>query len=98
MNICIESHLLNHPRRSGVMTYTEGLVNGMYAHDRENNYKLLYYSLKRRAKDMPGPVGQNFTKTVLRVPDQAFWGRQSIIDRVLLPRFFEKCGIASGIH
>ena len=34
MNICIESHLLNHPRRSGVMTYTEGPVNGMRANDR----------------------------------------------------------------
>ena len=90
MNICIESHLLNHPRRSGVMTYTEGLVNGMYAHDRENNYKLLYYSLRRPAETMPGPAGPNFTKAVLRVPDQAFWGRRSLIDRVLLPRFFKK--------
>ena len=90
MNICIESHLLNHPRRSGVMTYTEGLVNGMYAHDRENNYKLLYYSLKRQANDMPGPGGRNFTKAVLRVPDQTFGGRQFVIDKVFLPMFFKK--------
>lgn len=90
MNICIESHLLNHPRRSGVMTYTEGLVNGICAHDRENNYKLLYYSLRRRADDMPGPAGPNFAKMALRLPDQAFKGRQFIVDRVLLPMFFKK--------
>lgn len=90
MNIAIESQLLNHPRRSGVMTYTEGLVNSMHAHDRENHYKLLYYSLRRRADDMPGPVRPNFAKAVLRVPDQAFWGRRSLIDNVLLPRFFKK--------
>lgn len=39
---------------------------------------------------MPGPAGENFAKVVLRVPDQAFGGRQSIIDKVLLPRFFRK--------
>lgn len=90
MNICIETHLLNHSRRSGVMTYTEGLVNGMYAHDRENDYSLLYYSLGRKPQDMPGPDGKNFTKAVLRVPDRPFSGRQFVIDRMLLPAFFKK--------
>lgn len=90
MNICIESQLLNHPRRSGVMTYTEGLVNGMNANDHENEYTLLYYSLTRKANDMPGPTGKNFVKKTLKVPDQSFWGRQALIDKVFLPGFFRK--------
>jgi glycosyltransferase involved in cell wall biosynthesis len=90
MRVCIEAHLLNHARRSGVMTYTEGLVNSLYAHDRENQYALLYYSLRRRAEDMPGPGKDNFTKAVARVPDQMFWGRQSLLDKVFLPAFLKK--------
>ncbi len=90
MQISIESHVLNHHRRSGLMTYTEGLVNGMYKHDRDNMYSLLYYSLTRRAAGMPGPEGANFQKTVLRVPDREFQGKQWYIDNVALPGFFKK--------
>ena len=74
MNISIEAHLLNHSQRSGLMTYTEGLINGMNRIDHDNHYYLLYYSLKRKSCDMPGPSEENgrFTKSVLRVPDQEF--------------------------
>lgn len=90
MNICIESQLLNHPRRSGLMTYAEGLVNGMSQSDQQNHYKLVYYSLKLKAQMMPGPSGQNFQKHVLKVPDREFWFRQDIIDRIVLPAFFRR--------
>jgi len=90
MNICIESYLLNHPRRSGVMTYTEGLVDGMNANDNDNYYTMLYYSLKRKPEEMPGPNGKRFKKVVLKVPDQLFWGRQFAIDKIFLPTFFKK--------
>ncbi len=87
-NICIESHVLNHPRRSGVMTYTEGLVNGLRDVDQENSYSLVYYSLWRNSSHMPGPAGRNFSKTVLRMPDRTFYGRQALTDRIALPLFF----------
>jgi len=90
MNIAIEAQLLNHPKRSGVMTYTEGLVNGMCANDKENDYSLLYYSLSRKPQDMPGPARAHFQKTVLRVPDREFPGRQWALDRLFLPAFFQK--------
>jgi len=90
MNICIESQLLNHPRRSGLMTYTEGLVNGLYQNDHENDYKLIYYSLKRSADMMPGPGNGRFSKIVLRVPDQEFFGREFWVDSVALPHFFSQ--------
>jgi len=90
MNICIESHLLNHHKRSGVMTYTEGLVNGMSANDLQNDYTLLYYSLTRGSDSMPGPNGKNLKKEVLKIPDRSFWGRKFIIDNVYLPAFFRK--------
>ncbi|MBF0511929.1 MAG: glycosyltransferase, partial [Candidatus Omnitrophica bacterium] len=87
MNICIESSILNHDRRSGLMTYTEGLVYSLFENDRINDYTLAYYSLHRAVKDMPGPSGRNFQKQVLRVPDREFWRRQYLIDTVVLPRF-----------
>jgi len=90
MNICIESQLLNHHQRSGLMTYTEGLVNGMSRHDYENQYKLIYYSLRRGADMMPGPSNGNFQKIVLKVPDRQMMGRQWWLDCVALPAFFKK--------
>lgn len=90
MNIAIESHVLNHPRRSGLMTYTEGLVRGLYENDHEENYSLLYYSLTRWPNSMPGPEGRNFHKKVLKVPDRMFQGRQMLIDKVALPMFFSR--------
>ena len=88
MNICIESHVLNHHRRGGLMTYTEGLVNGLYQNDQANDYVLTYYSLKRGPQDMPGPIGPHFHKTVLKIPDREFRGRQFLIDKIALPIFF----------
>ena len=58
MNISIESSVLNHNRRSGLMTYTEGLVYSLFENDRANNYILNYYSL-RGADEMPGPSGKD---------------------------------------
>lgn len=89
MNICIESQLLNHPRRSGLMTYTEGLVNAMSLIDKENDYILVYYSLKRKPEEMPGPDAVNFRKRVIRVPDREFFARQKIIDQFFLPRLLK---------
>jgi glycosyltransferase involved in cell wall biosynthesis len=88
MNICIESSVLNHHRRSGLMTYTEGLVYGLFENDKRNDYSLAYYSLSRKEGDMPGPSGGNFHKEVLKVPDRDFWKRQSFIDKAVLPGFF----------
>ena len=95
MNICIESQLLNHPRRSGLMTYTEGLINSLRGNDKENDYMMVYYSLTRRADEMPGEERANFKKTVIKVPDYEFWGRQFIVDRVALPAFLreKKCRV-----
>lgn len=90
MNICIEAQVLNHHRRSGLMTYTEGLINSLYKHDRGNNYSLVYYSLRRGAGEMPGPEGGNFKKTVLKAPDREFWARQLLIDKIVVPQFSKK--------
>ena len=89
MTICIESQLLNHHQRSGLLTYTEGLVNSLQRNDKNNVYDLLFYSLWRQAKDMPGPTSENFRKIVLRVPDRTFKGRQSLIDNLFLPPFLK---------
>jgi glycosyltransferase involved in cell wall biosynthesis len=94
MNIAVESHLLNHNRRSGLLTYTEGLINGLKKYDAENEYSLVYYSLTRPASEMIGPSDhENFQKHVLRVPAQDFKGRQRWIDYVTLPLFLKKKNI-----
>jgi glycosyltransferase involved in cell wall biosynthesis len=89
MNITIESHLLSHGRRSGLLTYTEGLVNGLSKYDKENDYSLIYYSLTRDSSAMPGPNTDNFKKHVLRVPAQHFAFRQGWVDHVSLPLFLK---------
>jgi glycosyltransferase involved in cell wall biosynthesis len=89
MDICIESPILNHHRRSGLMTYAEGLVNGLFENDTVNDYTLLFYSLRHGSKDMPGPSGRNFKKEVLKVPDQEFWQRQFLLDQILLPGYLK---------
>lgn len=89
MKICIESSALNHTRRSGLMTYTEGLVYSLFEEDRLNDYSLIYYSLLRSPKDMPGPSGKNFHQDVFRVFEREFWKRQFFIDKLVLPEYFK---------
>ena len=95
MNICIESQALNHSQRSGLLTYTEGLVNSLKAQDKKNDYTMIYYSLTRGKDEMPGGENGNFKKTVLKVPDREFLGRQFLIDSFVLPSFLKsrKCQI-----
>lgn len=89
MNICIESSALNFSNRSGLMTYTEGLLNSLGKADKFNDYYLTYYSLRRNAENMPGHSGKNFHKIVLRFPDGEFWKRQFLLDKLILPNFFK---------
>jgi len=95
MKICIESDLLNHHNRSGLFTYTEGLLDGLKENDNENEYFLAYYSMTRQSSQMPGPDQQNFKKTVLRIPDFSFTGRQWLMDKIALPLFLKasKCRV-----
>ena len=90
LKICIESQLLNHPIRSGLMTYTEGLVNGVSRVDNKNEYILSYYSLRQKADTMPGPVKENMKKMVVKVPDRMFPGREFFVDQIALPGFFKE--------
>ncbi len=91
MNIAIESYVLNHHQRSGLMTYGEGLITSLSRlKDVNHHYYLLYYSLLRSSREMPGPEDVNLTKNVLRVPDRLFWGRESIVDNIILPSYFKK--------
>ena len=93
MNICIEAQLLNYRRRSGLMTYTEGLINSLYRANLADNYTLGYYSLTRQAHNMPGPSGEHFRKVVLRVPAGEFRFRGRLIDDIVLPYFLKKNNI-----
>ncbi len=89
MRISIEAHFLNHPIRSGLLTYTEGVVEGLSRTDRDNRYSLVFYSVFKKAGEMPGPLGSNFTKCVLPVPDRSFRGKQPLIDHLALPAFLK---------
>jgi glycosyltransferase involved in cell wall biosynthesis len=95
MKICIESQLLNHHHRSGLLTYAEGLLDGLKENDAQNEYLLAYYSLTRSSSQMPGPEKENFKKFVLKIPDRPFIGRQWLLDEILLPSFLKhnKCSV-----
>ena len=93
MNICIEAHPLNTKQRAGLVTYTEGLINGLERNDKENNYSLAYYSLRRTPEQMPGTLNDSFKKHVIRVPDGRYPGRKFLIDDVFLPGFLRKKNI-----
>jgi len=90
MRICIEAQTLNHHWRSGLLTYTEGLVNSLYARDARNDYRLVFYSLRRTAEQMPGPSARNFRKHTLRLPDREFPAGQFLKDHAVLPYFLKK--------
>lgn len=90
MKICIEAQPLNHHRRSGLMTYTEGLINSVYQQNKSDEYLLAYYSLQRKAETMPGPSGNGFSKVVLRVPDWEFPCRKEFLNNCVLPDYFKK--------
>ncbi len=90
MKISIESQPLNHHRRSGVMTYTEGLVNSVYRQNGPDQYTLIYYSMKRKPEEMPGPSGNGFQKIVLKVPDKDFPLRKKLLNTIVLPEYFKK--------
>ncbi|MBL8013007.1 MAG: glycosyltransferase family 4 protein [Candidatus Omnitrophica bacterium] len=87
MKICLEAQSLNHTRRSGLMTYTEGLINSLYHQNKTDDYTLAYFSLKRKVADMPGPTGNGFHKNVLKVPDWDFPLHTKILNSIILPRF-----------
>ena len=89
MKITIEAQVLNHDRRSGLMTYTEGLINSINLNDCENKYDLVYYSLTKGKEHMPGPWTGNIRKNVLKIPDREFWKRQWLIDHLFLPAFLK---------
>ena len=90
MRICIESQTLNHHQRSGLMTYTEGLVNGLHNADTQNEYDFIYYSLKRKPEEMPGPDGARFHKKVIRIPDRPFFQRRFVLNNLMLPAYFRR--------
>lgn len=92
MKIAIEAQFLNHHQRSGLMTYTEGLLTSLSRYDHDNQYALLYYSLLKSSRVMPGPQQHNVIKKVLRVPDTSFWGKQKFLDQIALPSYFKKQG------
>jgi glycosyltransferase involved in cell wall biosynthesis len=72
------------------MTYTEGLINSVYQQNGTDEYTLAYYSMKRKAENMPGPTGNGFQKVVLMLPDGDFPLRENLLNTFVLPSFLKK--------
>lgn len=72
------------------MTYTEGLVNSVYRQNGPDQYTLIYYSMKRKPEEMPGPSGNGFQKIVLKGSDNDFPLRKKLLNSIVLPEYFSK--------
>ncbi|MCG8431391.1 MAG: glycosyltransferase family 4 protein [Candidatus Omnitrophica bacterium] len=94
MRIAIDARNLNHANRSGLQVYVDYLLKSLAAIDKDNDYYLLYASLRRKARSMPGPQAGNFTRTVMRVPDKKLPFTDAFTDFVALPAMLARNRIA----
>ena len=90
MKIAIDTRLLNHNRRHGLFTYTEKLIYNLAKIDKDNEYFLLFTSLRKKENELWGPSNARFVKKIIRIPDGDFPFKDYIISRVILPSFLEK--------
>jgi glycosyltransferase involved in cell wall biosynthesis len=87
MKIAINATLIDHDVKSGLQVYLENLLKGLAAIDENNEYSLLFTSLRRKKSQMPGPGNKNFSKHVLPCPDSRFPYKDFILNKVYLPCF-----------
>lgn len=90
MRIIINATTLNHPIRNGLLVYTENLINKLAEIDKNNEYFLLFTSMKKKPSQMPGPVQGNFIKKILRIPDRNFFYKRAIMDKIVLPLYLKR--------
>jgi len=90
MKIAIDARPINHNFRQGIFNYTERLIYGLARIDKENDFLLLFTSLRKKYHQMPGPIQENFFKKVLPVPDRGFFLRKFFLYQVVLPYFLKK--------
>jgi glycosyltransferase involved in cell wall biosynthesis len=88
MKIAIDCRILTAPRRSGVLVYTERLVENLALVDRQNHYELLLQGLGHAARGARPAARNNFCTRVLPVPDRDFWGKVTLLNAALLPTYF----------
>ncbi len=69
MKIAIDATLLDDDNKFGIYNYQKNLIDTLAKIDKDNEYYLLFRSLRRGPNDMPGPNQSNFRKTVSRIPN-----------------------------
>ena len=90
MRIAISAVNLNHSVISGLLVYVENLLHELAQIDLQNEYFLIFTSLRKKPFQMPGPTAKNFVKKILPVPDRNLPFRQMLIDNIYLPYLFKK--------
>jgi glycosyltransferase involved in cell wall biosynthesis len=90
MKIAINVNLLNHHHKHGLFVYADNLLRNLAKIDFENEYFLLFTSLRKKSYQMPGPKQKNFIKKVLPVPDRNFPIKEVLLNRMLIPSYLKK--------
>ncbi|OGX15235.1 MAG: hypothetical protein A2166_00405 [Omnitrophica WOR_2 bacterium RBG_13_41_10] len=90
MKIAIDARGINGKLRHGVFSYTENLINGLSQIDEDNEYFLLFTTLRKKESQMPGPNKNNFKKKILRVPDRDLPFKNTLLTKLVLPYFFKR--------
>jgi len=95
MKIAIDARPLNSDKKHGIYTYIDRLVFNLSVSKSYNNFDLLFISLKKCAKDLPGPTNDNFRKRVLRFPDRDFKFKKELFTNIVLPWYMKsnKCDV-----
>ncbi len=90
MKIAIDARPINSKRKQGLFKYTQRLIYELAEIDRDNEYFLLFNSLKKMPPLMPGPERNNFVKEVIPLPDRKFPFKDFIFAKFCLPRVLNK--------
>lgn len=95
MKIAINASPMNGAVNTGVLVYTKNLLYGLAKLDSNNEYSLLFTSLRRKPSEMPGPLKHNFKKEILRLPNIKFPFRNILLNNFILSHFLgaNKCDI-----
>jgi len=94
MKIGIDAGLIDINTKFGVEIYQDCLIKELAKIDKRNEYFLFFRSLRRKAKDLPGPNQPNFKKIPFRIPNGI---NNDFINQIwcefIVPRFIKKAKI-----
>ena len=91
MKIGIDARLIDEKHKFGIHHLQDNIIKGLSNIDKSNSYFLLFQTLTRTCKKLPGPSQDNFKKIAVRIPNGFGCDiKDSIWTDFLLPRYIDR--------